>query len=67
MSVPTVQALFASIADDVDVSHHACTDPGSIFRFHHLPDKLMSEDAGKVHVAGNKFQVGVADASPLDA
>ncbi len=55
------QALFALIADRVDLSDHPLTDPRGIVRLDHLSDKLVTENARVGIITLHQFEVRTAN------
>jgi hypothetical protein len=53
MGGTSIQALFTLMANNVDLPHHALTDPGGIIRFYHFADELMTKNAGVWVIAFN--------------
>ena len=56
-----VLALLAAPADDIDLPHHALTDPRGILRLNDFPDELMPENARVGIITFDQFQVGAAN------
>ena len=56
-----IQALLTLVADNIDLPHHALTDPGSIIRFDHFAHKLVPEHASVGIITFDQFKVGAAN------
>ena len=67
MCRPSAKALFAIPAGDIDIAHHALSNPGWLIALNHLADKFMPEDAPKRVIAFDQFKVGAANPSHPDA
>jgi hypothetical protein len=55
-------APLARAARKVDLARDSLSDPGAVFSFGHLADKLMPGGSGETVVAALKFEIGGADA-----
>src|SRR5689334_14786613 len=61
-----VQALFTLPTNDVDLPHHALTDPRGIVSFHHFAHELMPQDTSIWIISLDQFQICAADPSLAD-
>jgi hypothetical protein len=61
MGLPPTKALLATSTSDIDVAHHALTDPGRIVTFDHFTHEFMPGDARKRIIAFDQLEVGAAN------
>jgi hypothetical protein len=57
----TASADGARTACGVDLANHALADPGGVFARNHDTNKLVPQNATKIHVAARNLDIGVAD------
>ena len=62
----SIQALFTLIADRVDLTNHALTNPRHIICFDHVADELMPDHARVRIISLYQFEISAADPSLAD-